>query len=432
MRLALLLTLASIPSLFAVEDPAAHDSAAGHRHHGHPAETSGSAHHPHLDLEEDDEAFFHLHPHLSAVVAFGGSTSEKNLTLIRGGHAPIDDGINVQGIELGAVMEFGHALSLHTAYHAFWDRREHWDGELEETYAAFSLPGGVALRAGRFLAPFGYENTLHLHDRPFVEPPVSLVRLVGEHGLVAQGADIAFALPGPGEETILRFGYGKSHILSHDGHHHGAAETHEDHEDETHHEDEEHDDHDDGHAGEHGVYDAHRSYLDEGYVFARLATDLPGLPGPDRAGLSFAAGENGFGRTTWLVGLDLDGAFSLADRPAWWRSEIYHRSVRAIDAAGVPGEFDETGIYASLGCEFVEDWTAAARLEWASGNRMVGHERRWRASANVDHVTRLASRADLHTRLQYSLDDVGGHGTEHSVWLQFVLNLGAAEHGHRH
>ncbi len=427
-----------LPWLAAAAEPHHADDA---HHHVHPAETGGSPHHPHLDFKEEADAWFHFHPHLSAAVAFGGSTSEKNLALTRGAHAPVDDGFNLQGIEVGAVTEFGRALSLHTHYNLFWDRYDHWDGELEEAFFALSMPGGVSWRAGQFFTPIGHENTLHLHDRDFVEPPISLIRLLGEEGLVTQGADLAFHLDGPGERTILRFGYGNSRSHSHgdvrearrdayfEALEHAAEEDHEEEEDHEHEEEEHHHSH--GLAGGGGVYDPDASYLSDGYFFTRLESDLSGLPF-NQAGVSAAIGENGFGRTTWLIACDLYGDFEMLGRPAWWRSEAWYRNVAAYDAAGGAGEFDETGIYASLGLEFVEDWTAAARLEWASGNRLVGNERRIRASANVGHRFGLAQAADLHTRLQYSFDDLGGYGTEHSVWLQVVLNLGAAEHGHDH
>lgn len=439
-RLALGTFLALAPSAFAEECD--HDHHAGeHQHQGHPAETTGSAHHPHLDLEEQDDGWFHFHPHASLGIALGGSTSEKNLGLIRGAHAPIDDGFNLQGLELGAVAEFGPALSLHAIHNIFWDRYDHWDSEWEEAFLALSLPGNLSLRGGQFFAPIGYENTLHLHDREFVEPPVSLIRLLGEEGLVVQGGDLAIHLPGPGEETILRFGYGQSRSHSHGGNREfrndlyrealeHAGEEHHDDEDEDHEEEEHHHAH--GFAGNGGVYDPDDAYLDDGWFFARLESDVCQGRGLNQVGVSVAAGENGFGRTTWIAAADLYGTFGFLDRDAWWRTEAFYRKVNAYDSAGLPGHFDEIGMYAAAGLEFAEDWTTAARLEWASGNRMSGNERRWRASANVGRVTHLADWADLHTKLQYSYDDLGGYDTEHSVWLQFVLNLGAADHGHQH
>jgi|GEM_PF-2572073 len=431
----------ALPGLLFGEDcDCPHDHAEEHQHDGHPAETTGSPHHPHLDLDAHDDAWFRFHPHLSVAIALGGSTSEKNLSLVPGGHAPIDDGFNLQGIELGAVMEFGSALSLHTNYNVFWDRYDHWDGEWEDAYLALALPGDLSLRGGQFFAPFGYENQLHLHDRDFVGPPISVIRLLGEEGLIVQGGDLAFHLPGPGERTIFRLGYGQSRSHSHGGAReyrrdlyrealeHAGEEDHDDDDDHDHEEEE----HGHGLAGDGGVYDVDEAYLDDGFFFARLETDVCEGHGLRKAGLSFAGGQNGFGRTTWIAGADLYGTFAAGDRPCWWRSEAYYRSVDAYDDSGRPGHFDESGIYASCGCEFVEDWTAAARVEWASGNRMAGLERRWRASANIGKVCHLGSKADLHSRLQYTYDDLGGYGHDHSVWLQFVLNLGAAEHGHAH
>lgn len=425
------------PSLLLADDSTCdHD----HHDHGHPAHLPGSPHHPHLQADEET-GWFHFHPHLNAAMAIGGSTSEKNLELVRGAHAPLDDGFNLQGIELGAVMEFGESLSVHANHNVFWDRFDGWDGEWEEAFAAVDLPGHLVLRGGQFFAPFGHENTLHLHDRAFVEPPISMIRLLGEEGLVVQGAELSWPLPGTDNRWLLRFGYGQSREHSHgatrelrreaylEAVEHAGEEHHEE-EGEDHEEEEEHH-HGHGFAGNGGVYDAEDAYLGDGFFFGRLETKT-GLKALERAGLSFAAGQNGFGRTTWTAGADVFGGDEFAGRPVWWRGEVFYRAVEAIDAAGIKGDYDELGIYAASGIEFMEDWTVGGRLEWASGNRMSGNERRWRAAANVGRAFHLAENADVHARLQYTYDRLGGYADEHTVWLQFVLNFGAAEHGHAH
>jgi len=207
-----------------------------------------------------------------------------------------------------------------------------------------------------------------------------------------------------------------------------AGEDHE--EDEEDHEEEEHH-HGHGFAGDGGVYDAEEAYLGDVFFFGRLE-HKPGIAGIDRAGLSFAAGKNGFGRTTWTAGADVHSEDELGGRPIWWQGEVFYRAVEARDDAGIKGDYDELGIYLASGLEFVKDWTLGGRLEWASGNRMSGNERRWRASTNVGRAFHLADQTDAHVRLQYSYDRLGGYADEHSVWLQFVLNFGAAEHGHAH
>lgn len=419
----------------------------GHGGHdeGHVAGLAGSPHHPHLDLLEDvDDGWFHLHPHLSAAIALGGSSSEKNRGLLAGGHAPLDDGFNLQGIEFGALMELGSRFSLQGNYNVFWDKYDHWDGEWEEGFAAFDLTDDLTIRGGQFLVPFGYANTLHLHDREFVEPAMMVTRMLGEDGLYSQGGELAWRLPAWGKRAVFRLGYGKNR-----SHMHGSArefrrelyeealegEEHE--EDEEHGQDEDHDhDHEEEHghgfAGGGGVYDAEEAYLDDGFFFARLESSVCEGHGLRRVGLSFAGGENGFKRTTWMVGMDLYGTFEIAERPAWWRAEAMYRYVDAYDRGGQPGHFDDSGVYLSSGYEFIDDWSVAGRVEWGSGDRMAGMERRWRLAGNLNHVIQLGSKADLHTRLQYTYDDLGGYGNDHSVWLQFVLNLGAAEHGHEH
>src|SRR5687768_1628201 len=96
-----LLACLSLPTALLAEE--------GHDHHGHDHDhgddhSLGHSDHPTAGLHSE---WFHLHPHLNAAWALGGSTSEKNLALLRGSHAPLDDGFNLQGIEVGAVAEFG-------------------------------------------------------------------------------------------------------------------------------------------------------------------------------------------------------------------------------------------------------------------------------------------------------------------------------------
>ena len=382
-------------------------------------------------LEQGEEGWFQFHPHLNAALALGGSTSEKNFSLIPGSHTPIDDGFNLQGIELGAVMEFGDMLSVHANHNVFWDRFDGWDSEWEDAYAALDLPGGIVLRGGQFFAPFGQENTYHLHERPFVEPPISMIRLLGEEGLILQGAELALPLPGLEESWVFRFGCGRSREHGHGATRELRREAFEEASEEPTEGEEEHEEHGHGFAGNGGVYDAEEAYLDKGVFFGRIEHRL-GMSGIDRVGLSFATGDNGFERNTWVSGADLQGGTQFGGRPVEWQGELFHRSVEARDAAGMNGDYTELGAYLASSLEFVKDWTVGCRLEWASGNRLSGNERRWRASTHLGRAFHLADNSNIHTRLQYSYDRLGGYADEHSVWLQFVLNFGTAEHGHDH
>lgn len=384
------------------------------------------------------ENLFSFEPHLAAAMAFGGSTSEKNIGLIQGGHAPIDDGFDLQGIELGFTAGFGERLDFVTRYNVFWDRFDGWDGEWEDAYLSLDLPGNLTLRGGQFLAPFGYENQLHLHQREFVAPPISLIRLLGEDALFVQGGELAWQFPGRLDRATLHVGYGQGRSHTHGSVREERREAYfesledEDHEDEHHEEDEDHEEehhHAHGFAGGGGIYDPDGAYLDDGFFFARLESSVAKGHGLNTAGLSFAGGKNGFGRTTWIIGADLFGSFEVAERPAWWRTEAFYRQVDAYDRTGQAGDFDESGIYGSAGVEFADHWTTAVRAEWASGDSLAGLERRWRLSANVGQLSHFGP-VDVRTRLQYSYHHLGGYGNEHSVWLQFVLEFGSGGHAH--
>jgi hypothetical protein len=423
----------------------AHDGACDHHdpapppaddHSGcdHGPGESDSPHHPAIDIGE--ESGVHFHPYMDAAIALGGSTSEKNLDLVAGGHAPIDDGFNLQGIELGSLVEFGPNVAIRASGNVFWDRFDGWDAEWEEVFAQIDLPADWRLRGGRFLVPFGRENSLHLHDRAFVEAPISMIRMLGEEGLYTDGAEVIAPLGGDWSLTI-GVGHGTSH--SHGSNdrearrdaylealEHAAEHDHDDAEVE---EEEEHHAH--GRAGLGGVYDPDAGYLEDELAHARIS----GSFGPDQAwqaGFSAAFGHNAGGLDTWIIGADISRKFELADRPAWWRSEAWLGRYEARDTTGAEGQYDLSGIYAALGWEFAEDWIIAARAEWSSGNRMAGLERRWRLAANIGRTLDFAPAGDAHVRLQYTYDELGGYGEDHTVWLQCVLNLGAAHHGHEH
>ena len=334
-------------------------------------------------------------------------------------------------------MELGEKVSIHTNYNLFWDRYDQWDGEWEDAFIAIDLPGDVSLRGGQFLMPFGLRNQIHLHDREFVEPPISMIRLLGEDGLFVQGADLAFHLPAPEKRPSSASATAKPAPTTTASPNAKPAAT------------------------STSKLSKEKSTMittmmitrkstltaspemaastmrmtptsTTAFFFARLATDVPAIKGLDLVGVSFAAGENGFGRTTWIAECRPERQLQGRRSPRL----VAHRSLLPIRQGlrhqRQPRTLRRNRIYASCGLEFAEDWTTAARLEWASGNRDVGAERRWRASRQ--HWPRLPARRARRPphQLQYSYDDLGGYGHDHAIWLQFVLNIGASEHGHNH
>ena len=73
-----------------------------------------------------------------------------------------------------------------------------------------SAPMGMKLKVGKFRAPFGVSNRLHLHDLPWTTRPLVISKLLGtEHGDFFEsgfnpiGADFDFFLPNPIPYTTL-------------------------------------------------------------------------------------------------------------------------------------------------------------------------------------------------------------------------------------
>lgn len=78
---------------------------------------------------------------------------------------------------------------------------------VEEAYLdGRSLPGGMALRAGRFLLPFGKVKPIHMHQFPFADAPVGISAFLGDHGLSENGLQLGYALPLPWFSDLIAYG----------------------------------------------------------------------------------------------------------------------------------------------------------------------------------------------------------------------------------
>ena len=76
--------------------------------------------------------------------------------------------------------------------------------ELEEAYLSTRrLPAGLTVKAGRFLSDFGYHNAKHPHQWDFVDQNLAYGNLLGGHGIMDTGVQLAWLTPLP---TYLRVG----------------------------------------------------------------------------------------------------------------------------------------------------------------------------------------------------------------------------------
>jgi len=70
------------------------------------------------------------------------------------------------------------------------------DFEVEEAYAeTMRLPGGLKLRAGQLLAPFGRSNPTHAHTWEFIDAPLTRERFFSGEGLRSPGVELSWLAP---------------------------------------------------------------------------------------------------------------------------------------------------------------------------------------------------------------------------------------------
>ena len=70
--------------------------------------------------------------------------------------------------------------------------------EIEEAFmTSQALPFGLQLEMGQFLTEFGLLNPQHPHTWYWVDAPVSITRIMGNHGMISQGLRLGWLLPLP-------------------------------------------------------------------------------------------------------------------------------------------------------------------------------------------------------------------------------------------
>ncbi|WP_018949298.1 hypothetical protein [Thioalkalivibrio sp. ALMg11] len=102
-----------------------------------------------------------------------------------------DDGFNLGHSELGFQARLGDLLDA-TVIIEFDDQ----DIQVDEAYLTTrALPGGLQLKAGKFLSDIGYINNRHPHEWDFVNRPLVNEYLFGDHGLLEKGVQATWLAP---------------------------------------------------------------------------------------------------------------------------------------------------------------------------------------------------------------------------------------------
>lgn len=361
-----------------------------------------------------------------------GDSSGHVDELAVGHHDPSREDGSVQGLELGLSLR-QNQLEGFATYVLSYGSEEEWDGEWEEAFLKLrDLPGGFEVRGGRMLGRFGSVNATHLHAWNFVDMPLALGRLLGEHGLWYEGGDVTWLNQGVANTVGITVGYGEAVGHSHD---HG---------DEHAEDDQEHHDHSLAFADD--VFSAR--------AFASLRTDDYRLHEP---GLSIAVGDAADHRQMIVYGLDYtftwrEKGLEPGGRALMWKTELFYRDVddgfhhmeaehgheeehaehdheeehaeEELGGHALPGG-GEFGFFSEVVYTHNNRLDLGTRFDFVEGNENLGTHERYRISPAVTTYLDPYRRAAL--RLQYNYDHLDHGDEEHTVWLQLGLTWGGAE-----
>lgn len=130
-----------------------------------------------------------LNPNISAIGWFQGEAGNRFAHPGKAAPAPL----RLQETELG----FQSVVDPYAKADFFISVGGDGAVELEEgTINWFSLPGGLALKAGKFRADFGRFNRTHTPETAFADRPLAQERFFGE-GLSGTGAALSWHVPNP-------------------------------------------------------------------------------------------------------------------------------------------------------------------------------------------------------------------------------------------
>tara|TARA_R110002096_G_scaffold4493_16_gene20919 strand:- start:20974 stop:22242 length:1269 start_codon:yes stop_codon:yes gene_type:complete len=349
-------------------------------------------------------------------------------------HDPQND-FGIQVLEVHLDINYKDVITG-AVYGAGFQGNDEWEAALEEAYLHYHLNDWLAVGGGQFLNRVGFQSDKHVHGWDFVNQNLLNSRMLNEGELITQGAEMVLTLPDWRSVITIGGGGVRTHAHAHEeGDEHGHEEEEHDHEMEIGHHDE--DDHDEHEGEEHHLEADDANFSD--YVVSfdwRM-----GLPFDESATLltSFATGENGFGRQTWVYGAGLEkiwGAHDHGDGPEFCegavmlRSEFMGRHIGIEDEDGERFDANDYGFSTGLFYGLGETTTLSIRHDWVSDLDELELEDRHRISPALTFF--LDKNQRIKTRLQYDYNTSDSLGEEHAAWLQFQVMWGGHGGAHHH
>lgn len=157
-----------------------------------------------------------LNPKMTAFINFAARADSKSV-LDASGESEISDRPFLRTVE----MELLNAVDPYAEARAIISLENQAGGEFsvdaEEAYGLIKrlpiledAPLGLKLKIGKFRAPFGVNNKIHMHDLPWTTRPLAVAKYLGtEHGEFFEsgynptGIDLDFFLPNPIPQSTL-------------------------------------------------------------------------------------------------------------------------------------------------------------------------------------------------------------------------------------
>ena len=134
-----------------------------------------------------------MNPDISIILDVAGAYfSDDDITQL-GAHDPKDNGITFQQLEMAIESTvdpyFKFNANLVFSLQGI---------EIEEAYATtLALAGGLQMRAGQFLLPFGRANVKHPHSWAFVDQLLSIGKFLGSESMRGLGLEVSWLMPLP-------------------------------------------------------------------------------------------------------------------------------------------------------------------------------------------------------------------------------------------
>jgi hypothetical protein len=357
-----------------------------------------------------------LIPEVNFQATAGSSTTDPERLAV-GHHDPDRHGITVQAIELALSAHLSKEAYVFANYSAKIDQDDHWADEFEEYYLSLGgLPGGSAIKAGRFYTQFGFQNRLHTHDFNFVDQYLASGRIVGEDSQAIFGAEISLPL---WQKKDSRWSDRLTVSF-------GAIPDGEEEAEETNHEGR--------FEGEGGLFQDHVATVDYTMSFATTSNSQV------KAGISGAWGKNNFERHSQRYGVHAEYLWHreaeahcdscATEHPGEffrWRSEAFFRrsaaAARTDEGDTIEDTLNDAGFYTTFSYGFPKGRVIAhLRGEYVSGLPEAGLAERWRVSPAIAWFP--IAKLPINFKLQYNYDHFPRFGDEHSVWAQFTFLWG--------